>query len=84
MSHYLEQLLDDETRAECAANDTAMALRRAVPYHTGRVQIGLTYTPQPPRVEGDAVAIQRALLDPRTASPLPPLLQLLGYFWRRL
>lgn len=84
MSRYLEQLLDEETRAECAANDTAMALRRAVPYNTGRVQIGITYTPRPPRVEGDAAAIQRALLEPSTERPATGLRRLLASVWKWL
>jgi len=35
------------------------------PFNTGRVQIGLLYQPKPPRIEGDMVTIQTALLERR-------------------
>lgn len=84
MSYHLEQLLDDDTRAECVRNDNAMAMRRAVPYNTGRVQIGLTFQPRPPRLSADAAAIQAALLEPRTAQPATGLRRVLAFLWRLL
>lgn len=56
--------------------------RRVVPYTTkAGLQIGLAYTPAPPRIEGDAAAIQKALLDPRTAEPSSLPRRFLGYLW---
>lgn len=38
------------------------------PYHTGKVSIGLLYTPAMPAIYGDALALQTALLDARSAA----------------
>lgn len=57
--------------------------QRAVPYiSTGKVLIGCAYQPRPPRMDRDAQRIQAALLDQRTARPLPPVLAALGALWR--
>lgn len=40
---------------------------KPTPYHTGRIQIGLLYTPpQVPHHDADALRLQRALLGERT------------------
>jgi len=55
---------------------------RAQPYNTGRVVIGSAYRPAPPAMDRDAQRLQSALLDPRTANPLPPMLRPVGAFVR--
>lgn len=46
---------------------------------TGKCLIGRAYTPPPPRiVSRDAERIQAALLDARTARPLPLMQRVLG------
>lgn len=58
--------------------------RRPVPYITtpAGVRISSAYQPPPARMDRDAQAIQRALLEPRTSQPLSPLARLLGAIWR--
>lgn len=48
------------------------------------VRIGSAFTPKPAPMDRDARAVQAALLDPRTASPLPSTLRLFGAIWRLL
>lgn len=36
------------------------------PYNTGRVQIGILYTPAMPQIYGDALKLQTALLERHT------------------
>lgn len=82
MSECMDSLLDAQRRAECDRNDEAMnAGRSIVPYKAGKVQVGLQYIPRPQRIEGDAAAIQRALLDPRTAEPASLPRRFLGFLW---
>lgn len=79
MSARLESLLDADRRAECDRND--MALRRAMPYHTGKVQIGIAYIPTPQPLTADQERMQAALLDPRTARPQSFTQRLFGRIW---
>lgn len=53
-----------------ASRPTLPRPARAVPpYHTGKVQIGLTYVPrQRPHMDRDALRLQRALLGERAAT----------------
>lgn len=62
---------------------------RYIPYgsgyviDTGKCLIGRAYTPPPPRiVSRDAERIQAALLDARTARPLPLMQRIAGAIWR--
>lgn len=82
MSRDLESLLDDQRRQDCARND--MVLRRALPYHTGKVQIGIAYTPTPKPLTADQERMQAALLDPRTAHPQSFVQRLFGRIWSLL
>lgn len=50
-------------------------------YNTGKVQIGLLYTRPPPIIQGDALRLQKALLDQRTANPLTRLSRIIGGVW---
>ena len=51
--------------------------------HTGRIAIGAAHIPRPSREIGkEAERLQTALLDPRTARPLPPLQRIAGAIWR--
>jgi hypothetical protein len=53
--------------------------------NTGRVQIGIAHQRPPARIDGrDAITLQRALLDPRTAQPAGPLAQIIGRVWQWL
>lgn len=54
---------------------------RTPPFNTGRVLIGSTYIPRPPRLSADAERIQAALLEPRTQQPASGFRRLLGYLW---
>jgi hypothetical protein len=54
---------------------------RVVPYHTGKVQIGIAYTPKPALLTADQERMQAALLEPRTALPQTPLQRLFGRIW---
>jgi len=45
-------------------------------YNTGRVQIGLLHTRPMPQIYGDALRLQSALIDKRTARPLSVLQRL--------
>lgn len=50
---------------------------------TGRVVIGRAYVPPPPRiVSRDAERLQSALLEPKTAQPLPLVQRIAGAIWR--
>jgi hypothetical protein len=52
--------------------------------HTGKVQIGIAHQRPPAAIDSrDALTLQRALLDPRTAQPPGLLAQLFGrlYQW---
>jgi hypothetical protein len=46
------------------------------------VQIGVAYQPKPRPLGSAEVAIQSALLDPRTARPLTTMQRLFGALWR--
>ncbi len=48
------------------------------------LRIGIAYVPRPASVDGDAQRVQSALLEPRTAKPLPIATRLLGAIWRWL
>jgi hypothetical protein len=49
------------------------------------IKIGIAYMPQQRPVHGEsAVQIQSALLEPRTAKPLPLLLRIFGRVWKWL
>lgn len=49
---------------------------------TGRVVIGRAYVPPSPRViSRDAVHLQSALLEPKTAQPLPLVQRIAGALW---
>lgn len=50
------------------------------------LQIGAMHTPdaQLPEIYGDAEMLQSALLEPRTARPLPLILRAAGAAWRWL
>lgn len=60
--------------------------RRTPPYRTRTgVAIGLVYTPRPAPIDSrDALLLQRALLDPRTGTPLTGWRAALGALWRWL
>jgi hypothetical protein len=58
--------------------------RRSPPFFNGRVWIGRTYVPKPMPVEQEAQRLQRALLDPRTAQPIPRLRRVFNLLWRVL
>lgn len=45
------------------------------------VVVGCLYQRPAPRHDRDALRLQEALLDPRTAKPLPPVARVLGAFW---
>lgn len=50
----------------------------------GGIAIGCAYTPRPPAMSADAELAQAALLEPRTARPLPFLNRVAGALWRWL
>ena len=50
-------------------------------YNTGKVKIGLLYCPAMPVMQGDALKLQAALLEKRTAHPLTPLMRAAGRVW---
>ena len=52
------------------------------PYDTGKVKIGLLYQPAMPAIHGDAIRLQAALLDKRTARPAGFVMRALARFWR--
>lgn len=55
------------------------------PYTTrSGLQIGLLYTPRPPAIYGDALTLQTALLDKRTAQPGSWVQRVMGAVWRWL
>lgn len=45
--------------------------KQVVPYDTGKVKIGLLYTPKPPRMTRDEEIIQAALLGERLPTYIP-------------
>ena len=50
---------------------------------TGKLVIGRAYVPPSPRiVSRDAERLQSALLEPKTAQPLPLVQRIAGAFWR--
>lgn len=53
-------------------------------YNTGKLQIGRCYIRPAMRVEGDALPLQAALLEKRSAKPLSLLMRVLGSVWRWL
>lgn len=53
-------------------------------FNTGRVRIGIAYVPPPQRVQGDAVKVQAAFLEPRTARQPSRLARLVAPVWRWL
>lgn len=57
---------------------------RTVPYHTGKVQIGIAYTPKPAMLTADQESIQAALLEPRTTRPQSALQRVFGRVWQWL
>lgn len=48
------------------------------------LRIGLAHIPRPLPIEADAARVQLALLEPRTARPLPVLARIAGAIWRWL
>ena len=48
------------------------------------LRIGRAHVPPPLPVQGDAVLIQAALLEPRTARPLPVIQQIAGVVYKWL
>lgn len=48
------------------------------------LRIGIAHIPRPEPVQGDALRLQSALLEPRTARPLPWLAAIAGAIWRWL
>ena len=53
--------------------------------NTGRVRIGIAHQRRPmPLDERDALTLQRALLNPRTAHPSGPLGRIFGGLWQWL
>ena len=53
-------------------------------HNTGRVRIGWAYVPRPMRIEGDAIKVQAALLEPRSATPQTLFQRVAGSIWRLL
>ena len=54
----------------------------ATPYCTPTgIQIGLLHQPAMPTIQGDALRLQAALLEKRTARPLSPLMRAAGRVW---
>lgn len=46
------------------------------------VVVGCMCEPRPPALDRDALLLQEALLEPRTAQPLPTPARVLGAFWK--
>lgn len=61
-----------------------LLLRRAVPYHTGKVAIGIAYIPRPQPLTADQERMQAALLDARTSVPQSMFQRVLGRIWSYL
>ncbi len=61
-----------------------MTPRAAMTVTPAGLRIGRAHVPPPLPVQGDAVLIQAALLEPRTARPLPLLQALIGRVWKWL
>ena len=54
-------------------------------HDTGRIRIGIAHIPAPRQIQGrDAITLQSALLEPRTAQPQTRIQQLLGGIWKWL
>lgn len=54
-------------------------------HDTGKLRIGIAHIPAPrPIHERDAITLQSALLEPRTARPQSRIQQLLGGLWKWL
>lgn len=49
--------------------------------NTGKVIIGRAYVPPPQRMQGEALKVQAALLEPRTLRPMSRLQRLVGRVW---
>ena len=60
-----------------------LTTRSNVPYNTGKVLIGLRYTPPLPTIQGDAIKVQSALLSPR-ATPARGITNIMNYLRRYL
>jgi len=58
--------------------------RMLAPHNTGKVQIGRAYVSPPMRIEGEALYVQRALLDTHGLPPAHPLAKLIAPIWRWL
>lgn len=54
------------------------------PFFNGRVWFGIAYVPRPMAIEQEAERLQRALLDPRTAVPIPRATRALNVIRRLL
>jgi hypothetical protein len=52
------------------------------PYNTGKVLIGLRYERPMPVIQGDALTLQSALLDPSTLVRQSWLVRALNVLWR--
>jgi hypothetical protein len=52
--------------------------------NTGKLLIGWAYVPKAMRIEGDAIRIQAALLEPRSATPQTLFQRVAGSIWRLL
>ncbi len=48
------------------------------------LRIGIAHVPRPAPVQGDALHLQTALLEPRTARQLPWTARIAGAIWRWL
>lgn len=52
---------------------------------TGKgLRIGIAHTPPPTPIYGDALRLQAALLEPKTAQPLPLFARIAAAVWSRL
>ncbi len=48
----------------------------------GGIAIGIAHVPKPPKPGSEALRLQSALLDKRTARPLPLIRRIAGAVWR--
>lgn len=53
-------------------------------HNTGKIRIGWAYVPKAMRIEGDAIRIQAALLEPRSAMHQSFIQRVAGLLWRLL
>lgn len=65
--------------AQHILREVPIASRRCV--DTGRVVIGRCHIPRPPAATRDGETLQKALLDPRTATPASALGRVFGKLW---